>query len=128
MTTQILFPESWITKLNEDELDELERKLSINDSENANIRSILAVNEKRDLIIQYWNSLSVKDRKNIGKSKDEIENGYEAKFHSPITYEHVGHLSFEELDEHWQGTFLSACANASVELLKECIAKKSLTV
>jgi ribosomal protein S15P/S13E len=124
---KILFPEDWV-KLTTSRKEQLQEKLVENNRDSDNIKNILLVDEKRKYIADYWNSLSETDRKNIGKSKDEIENGHNAQFHSVISYENVGHLKFEELDDYWQGTFLSSCAEASIELLKECTAKKSLTV
>ena len=84
----------------EDELIKLEKDTSIR-------KNILKIAETRGDAIEYWNSHTPEQRAIFGKSKDEIENGYNAKFRSIITFENVANLAFEDLPEFWQACWLS---------------------
>ena len=88
----------------EDELIQLEKSVAIR-------KLILKVSETREDSIDYWNNHTPQERANFGKSQDEIENGDNAKFHSPITFENVASLRFEELPDFMAAAWLSGTSD-----------------
>ena len=42
------------------------------------------------------------------KSKDEIENGYQAKMRSIVSYENQAELSFDQMNDFWRAMYLSS--------------------
>jgi hypothetical protein len=67
----------------------------------------LDIEQHRDGIISEWNQFTPEQRRNIGKSRDEIENGENAQSRSPITFEHFADKRFDEMPEYMQAMYLT---------------------
>jgi len=111
MTKAPLFPKDWV-KLSLKRRVDLEDLLTKSKSHTINIQNILDIDDHRSELIATWDDMTPEQRANIGKSEDEIKNGYDAKSRSPITFEGVKSLNFAELSEFWQGAWLSGVAHA----------------
>lgn len=84
----------------EDEIISLEKDLHMR-------KTILNIAETRNQAIEYWDNHTPEQRANFGKSQDEIENGYDAKYHSVIDFTNVSESKFQDLTEFWQALWLS---------------------
>jgi hypothetical protein len=111
MTKAPLFPNDWV-KLSLKRRVDLEDLLTKSKSHTSNIQNILDIDDHRTELIAMWDDMTPEQRANIGKSEDEIKNGYNAKSRSVIDFDGVKDLQFKELPEFWQGAWLSGVAHA----------------
>jgi hypothetical protein len=111
MTKAPLFPNDWV-KLSLKRRVDLEDLLTKSKSHTINIQNILDIDDHRTELIAMWDDMTPEQRANIGKSEDEIKNGYNAKSRSVIDFDGVKDLQFKELPEFWQGAWLSGVAHA----------------
>lgn len=111
MTKAPLFPNDWV-KLSLKRRVDLEDLLTKSKSHTINIQNILDIDDHRTELIAMWDDMTPEQRANIGKSEDEIKNGYNAKSRSVIDFDGVKDLEFKELSEFWQGAWLSGVAHA----------------
>ena len=94
------FPISTINKI-ENEIIMIEKNLHIK-------KEIVRIANIRKEAKEYWNSMTVQERKDFGKSKDEIENGYQAKMRSIVSYENQADLSFDQMSDFWRAMYLAS--------------------
>lgn len=126
MTKAPLFPNDWV-KLSLKRRVDLEDLLTKSKSHTINIQNILDIDDHRTELIAMWDDMTPEQRANIGKSEDEIKNGYNAKSRSPITFEGVKDLDFVELSEFWQGAWLSGVAHAMSKNTPNCCGTQKQT-
>ena len=81
-------------------IDELEEELS-------SWTSIIRCNVNGEAIEMYWNHLGETGRKNLGKSREEIEHPDTCKHRSAVVFDGVSKLEFKDLDPFWKGIILS---------------------
>ena len=89
-----------IAKL-EDEIEKHDRRIKL-------AREIVRISNIRKEAKEYWNSMTVQERKDFGKSKDEIENGENAKSKSIVSFMNVSKYTFDELNDFWRAMYLSS--------------------
>ena len=121
----ILFPRDWL-KLSDKKRDKLiEQKKKIESeyeykklilsglkSEITSLDIVLKVNEKRDLIEKYWDSLTEYER-------TRNENNSEGR--SPVTFKNFAHLDWKDLDDYEKGTVLACYCDADIEELNRFV-------
>ena len=82
-------------------------------------KEILRISDIRETAIDYWNAATPEERANFGKSKEEIEQGENAKRRSMFNFEGVANMQFSELSEFWKAIwFSSTVAHFEKEALK----------
>jgi hypothetical protein len=126
MTKAPLFPKDWV-KLSLKRRVDLEDLLLKSKSHTINIQNILDIDDHRTELIAMWDDMTPEQRANIGKSEDEIKNGYNAKSRSPITFEGVKDMDFAELSEFWQGAWLSGIAHTMSKNTPNCCGTQKTT-
>ena len=85
------FSVSQIAKI-EDEIAQIERKM-------ATAREIVRIADIRKEAEEYWNSMSVQERIDLGKSNSGI---------SLISFANVAEMKFEEMSDFWRAMYLSS--------------------
>ena len=89
-----------IAKL-EDEIEKHDRRIKL-------ARLLVRISNIRKEAKEFWDNMTVQERKDFGKSKDEIENGYQAKMRSIVSYENQADLSFDQMSDFWRAMYLSS--------------------
>ena len=110
---KILFPDDFV-RVTPKRKNEIEKKITsmeklIEDyqDEVRQLKHVLTCERNKDAVEMYWNHLGVTGRRNLGKSREEIENPDTMTHRSAIDFGGVAQLEFKDLNPLWQATVLS---------------------
>ena len=94
------FSVSSVAKL-EDEIEKHDRIIKL-------ARLLVRISNIRKEAKEFWDNMTVQQRADFGKSKDEIENGENAKSKSIVSFMNVSKYTFDELNDFWRAMYLSS--------------------